>query len=178
MYPNIVDMNAHFRTYAIVYFVINFVLFFVGNTWIEASLVLKTRKEIAEKRARLEEEIRVSTANNSSHSKVVDQVIRGKQKKVEEDAVKDRRVVKMVIINSLLNFFLRLPEILVFLSSNSSFIQFTLLRMIAENYLTNELSSLLVGISYFLYICTFTSNVIIICSFNMNFKQLFISGKK
>jgi hypothetical protein len=176
-YPSIVIKNSSFQTYSIVYFVINFAGFFVINTCVEASLVLKMRKEIAEKRERIEDEIRVSAANNSSQSEVVNKVINSKQKKIAEDAKKETRAIKMVVTNSLFNFFLRLPEILVFFSSNSSFL--VSLTSVAENeetnlsLLSNNISSTMLSVSYFCFILTFTSNVAINCFFNEKIKQHF-----
>jgi hypothetical protein len=78
LYPSIVIFNFSFQVYSIVYFVISFVVFFCINTFVEASLVMKMRKEIAEKRDRIEEEIRVSAAKNLSCSEVVTKVINSK----------------------------------------------------------------------------------------------------
>jgi hypothetical protein len=183
LYPSIVVYNTSFQVYSIVYFVVNFVAFFLINTCVEASLVLKMRKEIAEKRDRIEEEIRVSAANNSACSEVVNKIINSKRKRVAEDAKKETRAIKMVVANSLINFILRLPEILVFFSSNSSFLvnlinndevlKSSYLFAALLSYLSNYISSTMVSISYLCYILTFTTNVFINCFFNEKFKQHF-----
>jgi hypothetical protein len=143
----------------------------------EASLVLKMRKEIAEKRKKVEEEIKVSAANNSSGSEVVNKVIMSKQKKIAEDAKKDMKAIKMVVANSLVNFFLRLPEILVFFSSNSSFLNLITLKNVESfspnAFLLNNMSATMVDFSYLCYILTFTSNDVINCLFNEKLKKLF-----
>jgi hypothetical protein len=178
IYPSIVVFNSSFQVYSIVYFVINFVVFFLINMCAEASLVLKMRKEIAEKRKKVEEEIKVSAANNSSGSEVVNKVIMSKQKKIAEDAKKETKAIKMVVANSLVNFFLRLPEILVFFSSNSSFLNFITFENQNEfvptyMYLLNNISVTMLDISYLCYILTFTTNVVINCLFNEKLKKLF-----
>jgi single-stranded DNA-specific DHH superfamily exonuclease len=176
LYPSIVIFNAAFQVYSIAYFVINFGLFFLINTFVEASLVMKMRKEIAEKRKRIEEEIRASAANNLSFSKVVTNVIRLKQRKIVEDAKKETRAIKMVVANSLINFFLRVPEICVFFSSNTTFLNYLVFGQVYNlnsMFLFNNISSMMVSVSYFCYILTFTTNVVIYCVFNGKFKHHF-----
>jgi hypothetical protein len=178
IYPSIVVFNSLFQVYSIVYFVFNFVVFFLINTSAEASLVLNMRREIAEKRKKIEEEITVSAANNLSDSEVVNKVIMSKQKKIAEDAKKETKAIKMVVANSLVNFFLRLPEILVFFSSNSYFLNFIIFENQNElrsrnMYLFNNISSTMLDISYLCYILTFTTNVVINCLFNAKLKKLF-----
>jgi hypothetical protein len=182
LYPSIVVYNSFFQVYSIVYFFLNFIVFFLINTVVEASLVLQMRKEIAEKRERIEEEIRLSTANNLSGSDVVNKVILSKQKKITEDAKKETRAINMVITNSLFNFFLRLPEILVFFSSNAPFLvnlvyyqNYSKSTFTVLSFLLDNISTTLVNISYFCYILTFNTNVAINCAFNQNFKQHFVS---
>jgi hypothetical protein len=119
-YPVIVIFNFSFHIYAIVYFIINFVLFLVINTWIEFSLLRNLRKEIGEKREKLEKEIVLSQSKNFSNLDVINNVNIGKQKKIEQDSKKETRAIVMVITNSGLNFVLRFPEIFVFISSNHS----------------------------------------------------------
>jgi hypothetical protein len=146
------------------------------NTFVEASLVMKMRREIAVKKERIEEEIKVSAANNLSCSEVVTKVINSKQMKILEDAKKETRAIKMVVANSLINFVLRLPEIFVFFSSNSSFLNNLVYGKVSDYncmFLFNNISSMMVSVSYFCYILTFTTNVVIYCIFNGKFKHHF-----
>jgi hypothetical protein len=186
LYPSTAVQNSAFQIYSICYFFIDFLGFFVLNTCVEASLVLKLRKEIAEKRAKAEDEIRAMSANNSSGSAVVNKVIKAKQKRIEQDAKKETRVIVMVVTNSVVILVFRLPEILVFLSSNSEF----LYSLIASGFsvfdnsglelnykgaqILNGLSNAMVSMSYLMYILTFTTNVAIYYLFNNKFKQHFI----
>jgi hypothetical protein len=135
-------------------------------------LVIKVRKEIIEKRLKAEDEIKTMTKNNASGSAVIKKVIRGKRRKIEQDGKKETRVIVMVVANSVVNFILRVPEILVFISSDSIYNSF------GDSYfIIGKLSSVLVSISYLFYILTFTINVVIYYLFNVKFKQLFVWWK-
>jgi hypothetical protein len=180
IYPSIVVNNLAFRVYSIVYFFVNFVVFFLINTCIEVSIVRKLRHEIAEKRIKAEEDISHMTRNNPSGSAVVNKVIKSKRKRIEQDAKKETRAIVMVIVNSGLNFALRLPEILVFLSSSVSVTTALMGTFVGEgmlnffSYFLNDVETMLVSLSYFMYILTFTTNVVIFYLFNTKFKHLFM----
>jgi hypothetical protein len=179
LYPFIVIYNSSLQVYLIVYFFINFVGFLIVNTCIEVSLFLNLRKEIAEKRAKLEKEIAESQSKNTSGSAVINKVNRGKQKKIDQDKKKETRAIVMVILNSVINFFLRLPELFVFVSSYYSFLCLLLgnkTQIISQDIylLILSISSMILSFSYFFYIFTFTTNVVIYCVFNPTFKKHFI----
>jgi hypothetical protein len=177
LYPTIVIFNSSFQVYAIVYFFINFVLFLAVNTSLEFSLLRNLRNEIEQKRTKLEKEIQESWKKSTSKSRVVSKVNMGKQKKIDQDKIKETRAILMVIFNSGMNFFLRFPEIFVFVSSNSHFIINSSTAFGIENTLFNNLSSILVNLSYLFYVLTFTTNVLVYCVFNPNFKKHFILWK-
>jgi hypothetical protein len=177
LYPSIVLYNTYFDVYALVFFAINFLVFFIVNTCVETSLVLKLRKELAEKRIKADAEIQAMSRNNASRSAVIDRVLQLKRKKIEQDTKKETRVIVMVVANSLVNFILRLPEILVFLSSNYNFMKLLFLLDSSKNtdfsFLITDIDGTTMSVSYFAYILTFTTNVIIYYLFNTKFKQLF-----
>jgi hypothetical protein len=100
----------------------------------------------------------------------INKIIRLKQKKIDQDKKKETRAIMMVIINSGLNFFLRFPEILMFVSSSYGIVGFIL----GNSILSSNVSSIFISLSYFFYILSFTSNVVIFYIFNPKFKQLFI----
>jgi hypothetical protein len=175
LYPSIVIFNSAFQVYAVVYFFINCILFLAVNTGIEFCLLRNLRKEIGDKRTKLEKEIQESESKNASGSQLINKVIKAKQKKIEQDSKKERRATVMVIINSGLNFVLRFPEIFIFVSSNSNLIvAFTTTLIFYENTFFSNLSSIMVNLSYLFYILTFTTNAIIYCVFNPNFKKHYI----
>jgi hypothetical protein len=170
VYPILTSSNDFLSVYFLVYFLLNFVVFLVFNTAVEVSLVRKMRQEIAEKRKKTEEEIKNTSLKNNAQSQVVNKMLKAKQKKIEQDAKKETRAVVMVILNSLVNFILRLPEIFVTISSYN----------LSDNLNDNILRSMpyftiiMVSSSYLAYILTFTTNVSIFYFFNTKFKQVFI----
>jgi hypothetical protein len=175
-YPFIVIENVAFSVYTLVYFIIDCVVFLTVNTWLEASIVVKLRDEIAEKRKRAEEEIRVSASHNNAHSEIVNKMLKAKKKKIEQDAKKETRAVVMVILNSILNFVLRVPEIFVFFASaygksylltGSDSIQVQ--SVFTVFYTILNLPNMIISVSYFTYILTFTTNVAIYYLFNPKF---------
>jgi hypothetical protein len=171
VYPHTVIYNPSFEVYAIVYFMINFVLFLLLNTWLEVVIVSKLQQEISDKKAKTEMEIKKMNLNNSAQSDVVNKVVKMKQKKIEQDAKKEQRAIVMVIANSLLNFILRLPEIFILISdSNGLFLANAV--WITFNSIIN-FSNITVTIYYLAYILTFTTNVLVYYMFNQNFKQHF-----
>jgi hypothetical protein len=177
LYPSIVVLNSAFHVYSILYFFVNFVVFLALNTWVEASLVQKIRHEIADKRMKMENEIRVTVSHNASHSAIVNKVLKAKQHKIEQDAKKETRAIVMVITNSGVNFFLRLPEILVFFSSDFYLMQSLFFNNDGDSSYSrfvSNFSNMIVSFSYLFYILTFTANVAMYYLFNANFKQLFI----
>jgi hypothetical protein len=98
------------------------------------------------------------------------------KKKEEEDEKKERRVIKMIVLNGVFNFFLRSPDLLVWL-------QYTDIRnLIAGGSMTWEhaaillpgFSNLIVDIGYFTYILTFSTNFLIFYKFNAKFKEAVI----
>jgi hypothetical protein len=171
-YPTIVANSVSFGAYVLFYFLNNFGVFFLVNTWIEVSLVRKLHKELTYKRKKVAEEIELTSLHNSAHSTVLNKIIKAKQKKIEQDNKKEQRAIIMVISNSLINFILRLPEIFVFISSsNSLFPSNPLYSFFNSLY---DFMSMMVSFSYLAYVLTFSTNVLIYYLFNTKFKQLFI----
>jgi hypothetical protein len=172
IYPTIVERNLGLGVYTLLYFIINFVFFFLVNTVVEMSLVLNMRQEIAEKRTKVEAEIQTMINNNTSESAVINKVVKSKLKKVSEDAKKETKVIVMVILNSVINFILRVPEIFVFMSGSSGLIKNNVFADFFMSIL--YLSNMMVSISYLAYVLTFSTNVAIYYFFNLKFKQAFI----
>jgi hypothetical protein len=172
IYPITYAQSPWLGVYTLIFFLFNFVFLFAVNTRVDVVIVRKLGEEIADKKIKLEEEIKTSQSKNAAQSDVVNKVIQGKQKKIEQDAKKETRAIVMVIVNSFLNFFLRLSEIFVFMSDSRGLFPNNQLANFLDS-ITN-LSNLMVSISYFAYILTFTTNVAVYCVFNKKFKQLFI----
>jgi hypothetical protein len=95
------------------------------------------------------------------------------KKKLEQDSKRELRAIVMVISNSLLNFCLRLPEILVFISS-LTFYFIESEDVDTQNNQSANFNSQLVDISYLTFILTFSTNVaIFFFLFNTKLKQAF-----
>lgn len=76
-----------------IYDLINYVAFVLVNLIVEIALVVRLKQTLAEKEAKL--------ASSLSEKAM--------EKKIEEDAGKIRRVVKMVVLNLLVNFLFKVP---------------------------------------------------------------------
>jgi hypothetical protein len=116
-YPE-ANQKMPFFIYSIIYFMVNFGLFFILNTGIEIKIVRRIQKELKEKRERLanlthstRSTLFVDTAGIEfveAHSPHADE----DKKRKEEDTKKERKVLKMVVLNGVVNFILRAPDIL------------------------------------------------------------------
>ncbi len=159
-YPSIIN-NISFSVYSFLYFVVNFILFLVFNTTVAVILVRKVQKELSDKRKRLEQ---------------INQIVNMRtRRKLEMDSKKDLRAIVMVIANSLVNFFLRLPEILIFISSTAydfkTHIKYNFTYYVQPE--VKKVESFLVDVAYLTFICTFSTNVAMFYLFNTKFKQSF-----
>jgi hypothetical protein len=112
-YPGTNKGMAYF-IYSIVYFLINFGLFFILNTSIEVKIVRRMHTELKEKRERIAKMSASSTTSSvvSTETATVSQADEDRKKAEDEDSKKERKVIKMVVINGILNFILRAPDIL------------------------------------------------------------------
>jgi hypothetical protein len=179
-YPRANQGNAYF-VYSIVYFVINFCFFFIVNTGIEVKLVRRMHTELQEKRQRL--------AKMNDHSLSVPVVATAtsqlakacqsdeEKKREKEDVKKERKVIKMVIINGFFNFVLRAPDILFWMENQSVW------SALDENYGDVEktveqyvpgLLTLIADIGFLTYILTFSTNFFIFYKYKKNFRQAFV----
>jgi hypothetical protein len=153
--------------YLLVYFMINFVGFFIVNTSIEIVLVRRLRKELGEKKARHEEmEMAAIDRRRSSGSAAAPISFRKRRKQDKEGRVEERAII-MVVINALISLLLRMPEL---------FFIFTALRFFSGFNFFLSISNLplfITDIAYFSYILTFTTNFLIYYLFNQKFKQTF-----
>jgi hypothetical protein len=175
-YPEANQSQPYF-IYSVVYFLINFGLFFIMNTGIEIKIVRCMQKELREKRERM---ARMNTArastlptNSTAGSGDVSE-----KKREDEDAIKERKVIKMVVLNSAFNFVLRAPEMLFWLENASIFtFFFKPSGFYLGHYLGTRLPgllSLVTDVAYLTYILTFTTNFIIFYKFNSKFKEAMI----
>jgi hypothetical protein len=173
-YPQPNQDLAYF-IYSIVYFVINFGVFFTLNTIIEVKIVRRMHKELKEKRERMAK-MNVSSAAKSSLDTVQSDQEKKKKEAEEEDLKKERKVILMVVLNSIFNFVLRAPDILFWMEYPSVWSAV----FPRSNYWNEERNfipgflDLIADIGYLSYILTFTANFFIFYTFNKNFKEAVI----
>jgi hypothetical protein len=129
-YPAIVFTSTTLYYYLLVYFIFNFLVFFVVNTSVEVILVRKLHKELADKKKRLE---KLETANTRAISLTESMSFRKKRKLDIEDRA-EQRAISMVVINALLNFFLRLPELFVLFTLSYKIFNYSFLNSFIETF--------------------------------------------
>jgi hypothetical protein len=182
-YPEANQGQLYF-IYSIVYFVINFGVFFVLNTAVEVKIVRRMHKELKEKRERME---KLNTSKASSISLALAEEVNtskadeDKKKAEFEDTKKERKVINMVVLNGVINFIFRAPDIL-FWMENKSLIS-DIFNKGGPKYNTEFVTgilNLIADIGYLTYIITFTTNFVIFYNFNKNFKEavVFFNCKK
>jgi hypothetical protein len=170
--PNACDWYFY---YTCVYFCINFGVFFIVNTAIEIKIVLRMHQELKEKRER---QAKMNSSATKSATSVADDIRNAK--KAKEDETKERRVIEMVVFNSILNLILRAPDMLFWLESTE-----ILSDLFSSDYISflayfHGFANLLVDASYFMYIMSFSTNFAIFYYFNSKFSEavVFFSSKQ
>jgi hypothetical protein len=88
-----------------------------------------------------------------------------KRKRAEHTGAPIKMLTRKLVANSVVNFFLRLPEIFIFLSAS---VKIILLYNCPQSW-----ESFILDIFYFSYILTFSTNVAMYYLFNTKFKQAF-----
>jgi hypothetical protein len=172
------NQDLPYFIYSVLYFLVNFGVLFVVNTTIEVKIVYRMQKELKEKRKRLFEMNAVKESLSPATTKLTaaaeNQLIENK-KREEEDAKKERRVIKLVILNSIFNFVLRSPDIL-FLLNNT--IMWPIIMGGSGFGISSTLGqyvpgifSFMADIGYLTYTLTFTTNFFIFYTFNTKFKE-------
>jgi hypothetical protein len=144
--------NTSFSIYKMIDFAVNFVCFLLVNTTLEISIVCRLHAELVEKRRRMEE---MSSLNAAK--RIV---------KEEEDRRSENRAICMVVLNGVVNFVFRVPEIFFFLFNSSV----SLLYRFYEIY--NSVF-LFADVVYLCYVLTFSTNVLVFYFFNKKFKAAF-----
>jgi hypothetical protein len=182
-YPLANQGTAYF-IYSIVYFCINFGVFFILNTGLEVKIVRRMQKELSEKRKRL---AKMNFSKSAVQTGSVGYETTSKpdleeKKREEDDSEKERKVIKMVVLNGIFNFVLRAPEMLFWIeNSNSWRILFSITVDNTDEFSFPGFLNLIADIGYLAFILTFSSNFFIFYKFNKNFKEavvLFLSKKQ
>jgi hypothetical protein len=165
-YPAINFSSTALYVYLLVYFIFNFLVFFVVNTTVEAILVRKLHTELADKKARLEK-----LAANKKMLLYAEPRSFRKKRKLDIEARTEQRTIIMVVINAVLNFFLRLPELFVLFTLSYKIFDYTFLNSFIDIFPNTR--NFVTDITYFFYILSFTANFLVYYLFNLKFKQTF-----
>jgi hypothetical protein len=163
-YPQ-ANQELTYFIYSIVYFIINFVIFFIINTGIEVKTVRRMHTELVEKRERIAK-MRESSSATTAHED---------KNKNDEDDKKERRGIKMVVLNGIFNFVLRAPDMLFWIGnknvilsvfgSENKYVSTALMEFVPG------LLGFIIDIGYLAYILTSITNFVIFYTFNKNFKK-------
>jgi hypothetical protein len=172
-YPEASQEQAYF-IFSIIYFLISFGVFFTLNTTIEVKIVRRMHKELKEKRERLSNMKNTSPSADTSSS--TSQSLDEDKKRETEDGKKERRVIKMVVYNGIINFILRAPELLFWVENEGSWSVLTSHYAIDATWTPigryfPGILNFIPDIIYFTYILTFITNFFIFYKFNLKFKE-------
>jgi hypothetical protein len=158
------------------------------NTGLEVKIVRRMQKELREKRERL---AKMNThhsniTNGSAGDEAKSETDLEDKKREEEDRKKERKVIKMVVFNGILNFVLRAPEMVFWIENSNSWpvlfsLNFNKHSGPIVSFSFPGFLNLIADVGYFAYILTFSSNFLIFYKFNKNFGKaviLFCSKKQ
>jgi hypothetical protein len=178
-YPE-ANKDMSYFVYSIVYFVINFGVFFTLNTAFEVKIVRRMHKELKEKRERIAKMNASATTNALTEGAKTHMSSKKQTEKEDEDGQKERKVIKMVVLYGFFNFFLRAPEVLFWIENKKILSVVFPVGSFDSVDLSNQfppgLLSLIADIGYLTYILTFTTNFLIFFFFNKNFKTAIVSS--
>jgi hypothetical protein len=165
-YPTIIRSSIVY-IYLLVYFLINYILFLVINTTVEVVLLRKLHTELKGKKAR---KTRLDNAPRASFSSNEPVSFRKRRKRELEERAEQRALI-MVLLNAFINFFFRLPELLLLFSASSNVFPKNVLSEFFDSFMSLQLFT--TDFAYFSYILTFSTNFIVYFIFNLKFKQTF-----
>jgi hypothetical protein len=178
-YP-IPNQSQVYLIYSIVCFVLNFCAFLILNTGIEVKIVRRMHKELKEKRQRITHMKSLNESVSSAQKGQIDpQKSVGKDKEAaKEDDRKERKVITMVVVNSIFNFFLRAPEILFFIENQT--IWHSIYVAFGESFAQtmSGFSNMITDLGYFGFILTFSTNFVIYSKFNSKFREVVVLFKE
>jgi hypothetical protein len=173
-YPQASQSVSYF-IYSIFYFLINFGFFFLLNTSIEVKIVRRMHKELKDKRERISKmhtrKVSLSAVNAASNETSEGKLSKENEDKVkmEEDFKKERKVIKMVVLNGVFNGVLRAPDMLFWMENQNMYSSVDVWVSIGR-YMPGFVN-FLADIGYLTYILTFTTNFFIFYKFNKNFHE-------
>jgi hypothetical protein len=159
LYPIYNTNSAVFPSFSLVYLFSDFIVFAACNMAIEIAIVKRLRTEITARHERL-----VVMSSSLSPSAL--------QKKIGDERKKEQRAVLMVVSNSVVTFFLRLPEFFAFVGLSHVILPDNSLHLLFCARL--DLCSDMLNTKEFFFILTFTANFLNYYFFNLKFRQAFL----
>jgi hypothetical protein len=123
------------------------------------------QKELKEKRERLAKMNVKKPASVYVKEVISSDKVNEEKKKEEEDKIKERMVIKMVVINGFLNFILRTPDMLFWFEYEN------IIGALFNRYTPPGTLNFIADIGCFAYILTFTTNFLIFYIYNKNFNR-------
>jgi hypothetical protein len=170
---SLTNTSFAFFIYLFVYFLANYLIFFIVNTGVEVILVRKLHSELAVKKKRLEDMNQKPKSNPSTSSTAVAPVVSfRKRRRQEMEDRTEQRAILMVVFNALINFFFRLPELLfMFTIFYDIFPGCDFFSPFRDTFISFRLFT--TDVTYLFYILTFSTNFLIYYLFNQKFKQTF-----
>jgi hypothetical protein len=165
-YPDeiIINYSLPLYIYTLIYFIVNYVLFFVVNTWVEVTIVSKLHSELASKKTKLNSMSigvkrlsRLSVANLVAVFSAPTSFRKRRKREIEEGA--ERRAIIMVVMNALINFLFRLPELLVLLAQSEPLFKSNVIYGFFSTF--QSLPIFPSDLTYLFYILTLSANFLI-----------------
>ena len=141
---------------------INFLVFFLLNSFLEFLILIKLSKELRKKRER-QAKMAISSIENE----------RKNMQALKKDSNRKKKFILIIIINGLINIIFRFPELFDFIQSSSVLFHSKLLFKIFCKI--DIICYFLVNISNLFFIITLSTNFLIFLIFNNTFRD---SSKK
>jgi hypothetical protein len=169
-----IDGSNSLYIYFLIYFLVNYLGFWTMSTCVEVTLLRKLHKELKDKKTRLDKmnntgNLRSSTSTSHAFAPVLS--FRKRRKQEIEDKTEIRTLL-MIVMDALINFFFRLPELFFVISTFDQKFD----SRFFYSFFGSILPSLLTfttDLTCFLYLLTFSANFFIYYLFNLKFKQTF-----
>jgi hypothetical protein len=146
----------------------------IVSTGVEVVLLKKLHKELRDKKKRMGQMNGTKASSGEIISATaVENLLpfrKRRRQKIEEGT--EKRALMMVVINALINFFFRLPDLFFLFATSNQLLgtnNFFTIFFLSFPSLTNFTTDL----TYFMYILTFSTKFLIYYVFNQKFKQTF-----
>jgi hypothetical protein len=160
--------------YFVLYFTVNYLAFFIVNTTVEVTLLRKLHAELKEKRTRRDDMQMASLSRARSSASSITPMSFRRRRKLEIEERSEQRAIIMVVINTIVNFWFRLPELFLLLATCNSLFANSDINFLWQFFnIFPTLTLFWTDLAYFCYILTFTTNFFIYFLFNQKFKQTF-----